>query len=126
MMLFGPHSIIKIRSAATDSMAQMLGCLKVLFQGRYSIREEVESREWALIGAIGDDSEIGEIPIRYRADMPQVSQSWLAPPRSRPYGPLSGAAKYPAGATPSKCIIIIIIIITSESVRIRSDAYENT
>jgi hypothetical protein len=26
------------------------------------------------------------------------------------YGPLSGAAKYPAGARPSKCIIIIIII----------------
>jgi hypothetical protein len=31
------------------------------------------------------------------------------PPRSRPYGPLSGAAKYPAGARPSKYIIIIPI-----------------
>jgi hypothetical protein len=29
-------------------------------------------------------------------------------------GPLSGAAKYPAGARPSKCIIIIIIIISAE------------
>jgi hypothetical protein len=28
--------------------------------------------------------------------------------RPRPYGPLSGAAKYPAGARPSKCIIIMI------------------
>jgi hypothetical protein len=29
-----------------------------------------------------------------------------APPRSRPSGPLSGAAKHPAGARPSKCIIV--------------------
>jgi elongation factor 1-alpha len=36
--------------------------------------------------------------------------TWHAPPRSRPPGPLSGAAKYPAGARPSKCIIIIIDI----------------
>jgi hypothetical protein len=28
---------------------------------------------------------------------------WHALNRSRPYGPLSGAAKYPAGARPSKC-----------------------
>jgi hypothetical protein len=29
--------------------------------------------------------------------------TWHAPPRSRPSKPLSGAAKYPAGARPSKC-----------------------
>jgi hypothetical protein len=29
--------------------------------------------------------------------------TWHAPPPSRPYGPLSGAAKYPAGSRPSKC-----------------------
>jgi hypothetical protein len=32
--------------------------------------------------------------------------TWHAPPRSRRYAPLSGAAKYPAGARPSKGIII--------------------
>jgi hypothetical protein len=34
--------------------------------------------------------------------------TWHAPPHSRPSGPLSSAAKYPAGARPSKCIIIIL------------------
>jgi hypothetical protein len=29
--------------------------------------------------------------------------TWHAPTRRGPYGPLSGAAKYPAGARPSKC-----------------------
>jgi hypothetical protein len=38
------------------------------------------------------------------------------PPRSRRSAPLSGAAKHPAGARPSKCIIIIIIIITIDLV----------
>jgi hypothetical protein len=33
--------------------------------------------------------------------------TWHAPPRRRRYAPLSGAAKYPARARPSKCIIII-------------------
>jgi hypothetical protein len=52
----------------------MMQCLQVLYQGRYRIHEEVASREWAMIGAIGDDSEIGEIPIQFRTEMPQVSQ----------------------------------------------------
>jgi hypothetical protein len=34
---------------------------------------------------------------------------WQAPNRSRRYAPLADVAKYPAGARPSKCIIIIII-----------------
>jgi hypothetical protein len=33
---------------------------------------------------------------------------WHALTRSRPSGPLSGTAKYPAGARPSKCIIIVV------------------
>jgi hypothetical protein len=37
----------------------------------------------------------------------ESTDSWHVPPRSRRYAPLSGAAKYPAGASPSKCIIII-------------------
>jgi hypothetical protein len=41
--------------------------------------------------------------------------TWRVPPRSRRYAPLSGAAKYPAGARPSKCIISIIIITTVAS-----------
>jgi hypothetical protein len=36
-----------------------------------------------------------------------IMGTWHAPPRSRRYTPLSGAARYPAGARPSKCIIII-------------------
>jgi hypothetical protein len=37
--------------------------------------------------------------------------TWHAPQRSRPSGPLSGAAKYPAGARPSKWYYVIYIII---------------
>jgi hypothetical protein len=37
--------------------------------------------------------------------------TWHAPPRSRRYAPLSDAAKYPAGARPSKCIIINVLLL---------------
>jgi hypothetical protein len=37
--------------------------------------------------------------------------TWHAPPRSRRYAPLSDAAKYPAGARPSKCIYLFILFI---------------
>jgi hypothetical protein len=43
--------------------------------------------------------------------------SWHAPPRSRRYAPLSGAAKYPAGARPSKCIIVISLFAEDHSVK---------
>jgi hypothetical protein len=39
MILFSSHSIIKIRSSATDSMNQMMLCLNVFYQGRYTVRE---------------------------------------------------------------------------------------
>jgi hypothetical protein len=53
----------------------MLGCLNALYQGRYTIREQVASREWAFIGAIGSETEVGEIPIQFRSELPQVSQA---------------------------------------------------
>jgi hypothetical protein len=74
VILFSPHSIIKIRTSIANSMDHMLACLHVLYQGRHTIHEGVASREWALIGAIGDNTESGEIPIQYRTEMPQVSQ----------------------------------------------------
>jgi hypothetical protein len=49
--------------------------------------------------------------------------TWHAPPRSRRYAPLSGAAKYPVGARPSKCIILSFIIIRAE--REKRQAEEN-
>jgi hypothetical protein len=71
MILFGPKAILKIRStlqgeAALSEMTQVLG---LLYQNRYSISEEVPSREWALVGSFGD----GVIPIQYRLELPQAS-----------------------------------------------------
>jgi hypothetical protein len=46
--------------------------------------------------------------VQWHCELTGLLGTWSAPPRSRRYAPLSGAAKYPAGARPSKCIIIII------------------
>jgi hypothetical protein len=39
---------------------------------------------------------------------------WLHSPVWRRSAPLSGAAKYPAGARPSKCIIIIFVLMADQ------------
>jgi hypothetical protein len=72
MILFGPNAILKIRSTLVGltALEEMFGVLRILYQNRYSITEEVPSREWALIGAFGG----GVIPLQYRLEQPQISQ----------------------------------------------------
>jgi hypothetical protein len=83
MILFGPHAIIKTRSSAADPMTDSLQTLNVLYQGRYTVQEEVASRELAMVGAIGNSQEMGEIPIQYRLEMPQVSEPEIVAIHSR-------------------------------------------
>jgi hypothetical protein len=49
----------------------MTAVLGILFQNRYSITEEVPSREWAIVGSFGR----GEIPTPYRLPQPQMTHS---------------------------------------------------
>jgi hypothetical protein len=71
MIPFGPQAIVKIRTAAPNALEEMLGVLNVLYQGRYTVREEVPSKAWALAGSIGDGTQVGEIPIAYRNELQQ-------------------------------------------------------
>jgi hypothetical protein len=54
--------------AALTEMSAVLG---ILYQNRYSIAEEVPSREWAIVGSFGG----GEVPMRYRLPMPRMEHS---------------------------------------------------
>jgi hypothetical protein len=70
MILFGPNALLKIRTylegpAALEEMTKVLG---ILYQNRYTISEEVPSREWAIVGSFGG----GIIPIQYRLGLPQM------------------------------------------------------
>jgi hypothetical protein len=66
MILFGPMAIVKIRTAAVNALEEMLGVLRVLYQGRYEVKEEVPSKTWELVGSIGDSTNVGEVPLAYR------------------------------------------------------------
>jgi hypothetical protein len=71
MILFGPKATLKLRSTleAPAALTEMLQVLGILYQNRYSVTEEVPSRDWALVGSFGG----GVIPIQYRSELPQIS-----------------------------------------------------
>jgi hypothetical protein len=71
MILFGPLATLKVHTTLEGELAltEMLGVLKVLYQGRYALTEQVPSREWAIVGAFGD----GVIPWQYRLEPIQAS-----------------------------------------------------
>jgi hypothetical protein len=71
MILFGPVATLKIRSAlfGEAALAEMFQVLNVLYQGRYSVKEEVPSHEWAIVGTFGD----GVVSWQHRLEPPQVS-----------------------------------------------------
>jgi hypothetical protein len=86
MILFGPTSVLKVRTMLTgdEAISEMLGVLQVLYQGRFVLREQVVSRKWALVDSFGaplpEDGSIppnplpvGVIPFQYRADSVQAS-----------------------------------------------------
>jgi hypothetical protein len=52
----------------------MMACLYVLYQGRYTIKEALTTREWAMVGSIGDESQVGQIPEHYRAQVQQEGE----------------------------------------------------
>jgi hypothetical protein len=71
MILFGPLATLKVRTTlgGDEAISEMLGVLQILYQGRFSLTEQVASRDWALVGAFGD----GVIPWQYRLDPVQAS-----------------------------------------------------
>jgi hypothetical protein len=70
MILFGPNATLKIRSTLQGPVAlqEMFQVLAILYQKRYSVTEEVPSREWARVGSFGG----GAIPLQYRLELPEV------------------------------------------------------
>jgi hypothetical protein len=52
-----------------EALSEMTQILSVLYQNRYSITEEVPSREWALVGSFGS----GQIPMQCRLELPKRS-----------------------------------------------------
>jgi hypothetical protein len=71
MILFGPKVILKMRSTLSGeaALSEMFQILALLYQNRYSVTEEVPSRDLALVGLYGD----GVIPMQYRLELPQTS-----------------------------------------------------
>jgi hypothetical protein len=45
LVLFGPHAIVKIRTIVISALPELVANLGILYQGRYSIEDEVPSRE---------------------------------------------------------------------------------
>jgi hypothetical protein len=72
MILFGPQAIVKITTSAPNALEEMLGVLRELYKGRYTVQEEVPSKTWALVGSIGDGTRVGEIQIAYRNELQQL------------------------------------------------------
>jgi hypothetical protein len=66
MILYGPNAVVKMRSTAPNMVDQLMACLYTMYQGRYSIVERVATREWALVASIGDNKDVGMIPIEHR------------------------------------------------------------
>jgi hypothetical protein len=69
MILFAPRAEIKFRSTASDAKERLINCIHILYQGRYWLREQLVTAEWAMIASLGnkDGTISGEIPRHYRA-----------------------------------------------------------
>jgi hypothetical protein len=64
VILYGPRAEIKLRRAGMD-VAEVY--LQGLYSGKTTITGQLSSKEWAMIGTIGDGKSSGTIPDCYRA-----------------------------------------------------------
>jgi hypothetical protein len=64
MILFRPTAIIRVRTSlkGVQALAEMIAVLGIRYQNRYTITEEIPSREWAIVGSFGG----GEVPTQPR------------------------------------------------------------
>jgi hypothetical protein len=67
MILYAPRAIVKFRSVAADAKERLISCIYTLYQGRLSLTERLQTKEWAMIGSLGDGIASGEIPRHCRA-----------------------------------------------------------
>jgi hypothetical protein len=54
-------------STAADARERLISYIHTLYQGRLSIKEGLDTKEWAMIGSLGDGITSGEIPRHYHA-----------------------------------------------------------
>jgi hypothetical protein len=79
---YGPRAIVKLRKPSKDTteMLQTFGaCIEILYQGRTRLSEQLSTTEWAMIGALDNDSESGEIPAYQRlpTTTKMLSTAWI-------------------------------------------------
>jgi hypothetical protein len=67
MILYHPKAIVKFRSVALDAKKRLISCIYTLCQGRLSLTEGLQTKEWAMIGSLGDGVASVIIPRHYRA-----------------------------------------------------------
>jgi hypothetical protein len=73
--LFGPEATIKLRTTGANPLDELQAVLHIMYKGRYRVLEEVPTREWILIAAIGDENRCGMIPIQYRLPPSEATPS---------------------------------------------------
>jgi hypothetical protein len=67
MILYAPRAVVKFRLVAPDAKQRLISCTYTLYQGRFSLTEQLITNEWAMIGSLGDKTVSGEIPQCHRA-----------------------------------------------------------
>jgi hypothetical protein len=68
LTLYGPRSFIKLRGPSFEAYE---ACINTLYSGRMTFTEYFSTHEWALIGAFGDGSNAGEIPVQHHLSQSQ-------------------------------------------------------
>jgi hypothetical protein len=67
MILYAPNAIIKLRSHADKVTETLEDSVTKLYQGRTRIIERLETKEWAMVGLLGNDELTGVIPRHHKA-----------------------------------------------------------
>jgi hypothetical protein len=67
MYLYGPNAEITIRSKTADVLSAVEETVFRLYQGRWRLVESLETKEWAMVGSIGNDEACGMISQCHRA-----------------------------------------------------------
>jgi hypothetical protein len=80
-ILYAPNAVIKLRSITEEVLQTIVNCVGTLYQGRLRIAECVSTRQWAMVGALGNDDVSGIIPSHHRAStnrkaLPAASAFW--------------------------------------------------
>jgi hypothetical protein len=69
LILYGPTAEIKLRCAGLDVSETII---QILYAGKMALTEQLPSREWAMIRALGDGVTSGEIRTHHKATLEEA------------------------------------------------------